>query len=154
MTIPRKIQLAALILAIATMTSSVFPGIQPGIGTQSIYRPAGLSRKDISAPATSVASNVRRRLPLNFETNRGQADADVEFVGRGDGFGLLLKANEVVLSLQKRREAARDGISRRLSGRDKALASHRLSMTIQGATQRPYFGRTAAGGSGKLFHRQ
>jgi len=39
-------------------------------------------------------------LPLSFEANRGQADSDVKFLSRGNGYTLLLTGNEAVLALQ------------------------------------------------------
>jgi len=41
------------------------------------------------------------RLPLTFEVNRGQTDARVKFLARGQGYTLFLTGNEAVLSLQK-----------------------------------------------------
>jgi uncharacterized repeat protein (TIGR01451 family) len=41
------------------------------------------------------------RLPLAFEANRGQTDADVQFVARGAGYTLFLTSTEAVLALRK-----------------------------------------------------
>ena len=41
------------------------------------------------------------RQPLGFEANRGQTDADVQFVSRGAGYTLFLTADEAVLALRK-----------------------------------------------------
>jgi uncharacterized repeat protein (TIGR01451 family) len=41
------------------------------------------------------------RQPLAFEANRGQSDADVQFVSRGSGYTLFLTATEAVLALRK-----------------------------------------------------
>lgn len=40
-------------------------------------------------------------LPLMFEPNRGQTDARVKFLARGNGYALYLTAREAVLSLQE-----------------------------------------------------
>jgi Beta-propeller repeat len=133
---PHKIQLAALILAIAATTSGVFPRIQPGFEPASQQSRAGLCEEDTSALAASAVNETRRRMPLNFETNRGQAQADVKFVGRGDGFALLLKPNEAVLSLHKRRQALAGGAAA-TSLNDESLASHLLSMRLEGANLTP-----------------
>ncbi|HXD29585.1 MAG TPA: SBBP repeat-containing protein [Pyrinomonadaceae bacterium] len=49
----------------------------------------------------SVASHQVRgsygRLELAFESNRGQADKTVDFLARGRGYSMLLKANEAVM---------------------------------------------------------
>ncbi len=41
------------------------------------------------------------RLPLSFETNQGQVDAQVQFLSHGPGYHLFLTGNEAVLELQK-----------------------------------------------------
>jgi len=41
------------------------------------------------------------QLPLSFEANRGQTDARVKFLARGQGFALFLTRNEAVLDLRK-----------------------------------------------------
>ncbi len=41
------------------------------------------------------------QLPLSFEANRGQTDARVKFLARGQGFALFLTGNEAVLDLRK-----------------------------------------------------
>jgi hypothetical protein len=41
------------------------------------------------------------KLPLNFEPNRGQADASADFLARGAGYSLLLGPTEALLSLRK-----------------------------------------------------
>jgi len=41
------------------------------------------------------------KLPLSFETNRGQTDAHVQFISRGSGYTLYLTATEAVLTLQR-----------------------------------------------------
>ena len=40
------------------------------------------------------------KLPLSFEENRGQADAQVKFLSRGNGYTLFLTDDEAVLSLR------------------------------------------------------
>ncbi len=41
------------------------------------------------------------KLPLSFEANRGQTDAQVKFFSRGSGYTLFLTSTEAVLSLRK-----------------------------------------------------
>jgi len=60
------------------------------------------------SPIQSVAA-----LPMNFEPNRGQADAQVKFLSRGGGYSLFLTANEAVLALRRgksRTKSQRSGI--------------------------------------------
>ena len=40
-------------------------------------------------------------VPLHFEANAGQADAQVKFLSRGSGYSLFLTSDEAVLALQK-----------------------------------------------------
>src|SRR5277367_2856202 len=47
-----------------------------------------------------VAPNFAK-LPLGFTANQGQADKSVNFLAKGQGYGLYLTANEVVLALSK-----------------------------------------------------
>lgn len=39
------------------------------------------------------------KLPLSFESNKGQIDKQVDFISRGNGYNLFLKATEAVLTL-------------------------------------------------------
>jgi hypothetical protein len=41
------------------------------------------------------------KLPLGFETNRGQSDPRVKFLACGSGYSLFLTSNEVVLALKR-----------------------------------------------------
>jgi len=41
------------------------------------------------------------KLPLSFEVNQGQTDAQVKFVSRGRGYTLFLTGDEAVLELQE-----------------------------------------------------
>ncbi len=125
---PHRIQFAALIFAIAAMTSGVFPRIRLVCEPMSPPGRARLSRED---PLISAANEGLRRLPLNFETNRGQAQADVRFVGRGEGFALLLKPNEAVLRLQRRKPGFAGANATAAS--TEPSASNQLSMKIEGA---------------------
>ena len=64
----------------------------------------GLAWTELPQPTPSAARNahVRReygQLPMSFEANRGQSDAAVKFLARGDGYGLFLTGQEAVLTL-------------------------------------------------------
>ncbi|HXP86428.1 MAG TPA: SBBP repeat-containing protein [Bryobacteraceae bacterium] len=41
------------------------------------------------------------KLPLSFEANRGQTDAQAKFISRGNGYTLFLTGNEAVLALRR-----------------------------------------------------
>ena len=59
------------------------------------------SHKQIDRLAQQQVLESFGKLPMTFEANQGQADADVKFMSRGNGYTLFLTANEAVLSLQK-----------------------------------------------------
>ena len=44
--------------------------------------------------------------PLHFETNKGQVDAQVKFLSRGNGYALFLTSTESVLALSRRSRQA------------------------------------------------
>jgi hypothetical protein len=59
-----------------------------------------------AAPAAAPALKVQAqsnygKLPLSFEINQGQTDAQVKFLARGQGYTLFLTPTEAVLSLKK-----------------------------------------------------
>ncbi|HEX8370952.1 MAG TPA: Ig-like domain-containing protein [Pyrinomonadaceae bacterium] len=65
------------------------------------------------------------KLPLHFEPNLGQTDAQVKFLARGHGYALFLTEKEAVLSLQKR-------------GKNKAQDKRAIvKMQIEGANEAP-----------------
>ena len=60
--------------------------------------PAALSKHQISASMM--------RMPLQFEANHGQVDAQVQFLARGTGYTLFLTPTESVMVLQQREAPA------------------------------------------------
>ena len=44
--------------------------------------------------------------PLHFETNKGQVDAQVKFLSRGNGYALFLTSTESVLALSREKQAS------------------------------------------------
>ena len=52
-------------------------------------------------PVSTEAPVSRVSLPLFFEQNQGQTDAQVKFLARGSGYSLFLTADEAVLKLQR-----------------------------------------------------
>jgi len=53
------------------------------------------------SPTTPKFVDVYGKLPLTFEANQGQSDAQVKFLSRGGGYTLFLTSTEAVLLLQK-----------------------------------------------------
>lgn len=117
-TSPQLHQSAALILAIASLLPALVPN------TRSV--PAPIAAQDRLAKATP--SEVLNSVPMNFEANRGQADSAVKFVGRGDGFGVLLKPDEAVLALHNKKPGPAG----------ESMPAHRVSMRLEGANRAPF----------------
>src|SRR5215475_12349543 len=95
-----------LTLGLATVTERGFPNTATR-ETRGIAR-SGISdqwRRPLPASGSleSQTSALKRygQLPLSFEANRGQTDARVKFLARGQGFALFLTGNEAVLDLRK-----------------------------------------------------
>src|SRR3989441_13043631 len=69
--------------------------IEPG-------QPASVSRRAPPNQATHARVNeAYGKLPLSFEANRGQTDAQVKFLARGSGYSLFLTSEDVVLILNR-----------------------------------------------------
>jgi beta-propeller repeat-containing protein len=132
----RRIQLAALLLAIAHMNSGIFPRISPGLERASPQSRV-FNQSDSIAYDTSAMNSARPRLPLTFEANRGQADADVEFVGRADAFALLLKRNSAVLSLRKPQQRLARAAAPNAEQSNGESAPQLLTMKLEGANTTP-----------------
>jgi len=98
------------------------------------------SRQLISqAVPQSVPSSERRsalnyaHLPLTFERNQGQTDAQVKFIARGTGYPTFLTSGGIVLSLRPA-----GGTSPRLAGgRSPKAANTTLQFKLLGAVQNP-----------------
>ncbi len=73
---------------------------------------------DASRPGTVTAAARGRiqasvaALPLAFEKNQGQTDAQVEYLARGNGYTLFLTANDAVFSLHSRSASAPSSVRR------------------------------------------
>ena len=92
-------------------------------------------------PATTSDSPSRARLetaygklPLSFEANDGQTDAQVKFLSRGSGYSLFLTDNEAVLALTKRETSAAkvspaESAQRKLAAKD-AVPSQKFTSAV------------------------
>ncbi|WP_428312723.1 Calx-beta domain-containing protein [Hydrocarboniphaga sp.] len=96
------------------MQKSVFPMLISAVAKRLLLCvPALLVMPVASATADANGAHSKAQLaaaygqlPLGFEANRGQFDASVRYLARGQGYSLFLTADEAVLSLQK---AGKDG---------------------------------------------
>jgi Beta-propeller repeat len=69
-------------------------------GEASILKSGDLGDKTDSQTKVGLEKGFGR-LPLSFEVNEGQTDAEVKFLSRGKGYTLFLTPNEAVLSLKR-----------------------------------------------------
>lgn len=84
---------------------SVFLITALGVIGASLFRNLALGQ---NASLGSLADNIRvmktyGKLPLSFEANRGQAEAQVRFMARGAGYSLWLTGKKAVLAFSSRR---------------------------------------------------
>jgi hypothetical protein len=129
---PRKLQPAALVLATLSIASTVFPFIRAGVEPPARLDRATVQQRGASEAVKSAAEPASGPLSLGFEANRGQAQADVKFVGRGPGFGLLLKPGEAVFAIT-------DPEPRLVSlPIERSSKSGRLAMKLEGANSTPF----------------
>jgi hypothetical protein len=80
--------------------------LRPGCMTCGVACLAFISGLASAAPqmALNVKAQVQAsygKLPLSFEANQGQTDAQVKFLSRGNGYTLFLTPSEAVLRLKK-----------------------------------------------------
>ncbi len=87
----------------------------------------------LSTPASAQmqAGEAYGKLPLSFEANQGQTDAEVKFLSRGRGYTLFLTATEAVLALgQVRPDAESPGVPK--PGRSERTAPTPLRIQFLG----------------------
>jgi len=78
-------------------------------------RPVLERLEDRLAPAAGLTSGKEQllsaygQLPLSFEANQGQTDAQVKFLTQGSGYSMFLTASGAVMSLAKPDAATTDG---------------------------------------------
>src|ERR1019366_857737 len=92
------------VLAIVAIALLVFP---PARRHTADNRASGTALSASLAPQPPVTPAARGRvqasyasLPLAFEQNQGQTDAQVKYMARGNGYTLFLTANDAVFSLR------------------------------------------------------
>jgi hypothetical protein len=132
---PHKLQRVALIPALLSITLLVSPLIPAGVALLAMPE-GGIARSQNGTQ--QVASAVNRGslpMPLGFEANRGQAASDVKFVGRGPGFGILLKADQAIFALTKQVPAVGHSSESDLNDSSK---SSLIAMKLKGANSTPF----------------
>lgn len=97
-----------------------------------VDRPTPMPGSSASSQISKLKlQDLRRKQPLSFEANRGQADSRVRFLARGSSHALLLMPDEAVLKLSKRVQAGTGDADRQ------ALETAVLRMKLQGANPSP-----------------
>ena len=98
--------------------------------------PGGMTKlatgSDAPLRSKAWAVDIYGRLPLGFEANHGQVDAEVQFLSRGDGYGLFLTAGEAVMVFHRARHP-RTAMSRRGQLGEPSV----LRMQLVGANRNP-----------------
>jgi hypothetical protein len=84
-------------LSIFSLLLSILLSVLNPVG----HKPAGMPspKRDISTSKARALESYRA-LPMSFEMNQGQADRDVRFLARGQGYTILLQPSEALLALQ------------------------------------------------------
>ncbi|MGA2630827.1 MAG: SBBP repeat-containing protein [Terriglobia bacterium] len=81
--------------------SAAFPSAVRAASEASSPQRAKSSPRRVDAATKARLAQDYGRLPMSFETNQGQTDAQVKFLSRGRGYQLFLTQDEAVLSLKK-----------------------------------------------------
>lgn len=98
---------AASMLVIAVWLMGTFGEMPPSAGVEASDHVAteqqalGKPSQESSAATKATVQASYGRLPLYFEANQGQTDAEVKFLSRGSGYTLFLTSTEAVLVLQR-----------------------------------------------------
>lgn len=92
--------------------SCVMDNRTPRLAGRELIKEQGVNIVDIAERKTRTRQ-AYGNLPLHFEANHGQTDAEVKLLARGPGYTLFLTANEAVMVLSKAKEE-QSAISRQL----------------------------------------
>jgi hypothetical protein len=109
-----RLLVALALLAGAAVVAVRVGSVHPAAKDQSssVYASPAISPFPSPSRAPQIAAvQIARaygQIPLIFEANQGQSDAQVKFLAHGNGYGLFLTAEEAVLVLQH--PAARAGL--------------------------------------------
>jgi len=88
------------------------------------------------SPGPEGALSAYQRLPLIFEPNQGQTDAEVKFLAHGSGYGLFLTADQAVLTLRHAAAGAQHLLPQSSVVR-MALEGSNANSSVSGADQLP-----------------
>jgi hypothetical protein len=112
------------VLAVVAIALLVFPTPRRhGAGSASPPLASATGSSAAAAAHGRIQANYAA-LPLAFEQNQGQTDAQVKYMARGDGYTLFLTANDAVFSL------------RSSSGNESSTVSRKSQLRARNAQQR------------------
>jgi len=74
---------------------------QSGMTGNPAYNEAGLNPLNSSGLSRDNIISSYLGLPLNFEANQGQADREIDYLARGNGYSLLLSSSDLTILLNK-----------------------------------------------------
>jgi hypothetical protein len=80
-----------------------------GSGSGSVAADGGTAAADREKAASARAAESYAQLPLSFEANVGQTDAEVGYMARAQGYRLFVTPSEAVLALQPAADPGKDG---------------------------------------------
>jgi len=144
--------LLALTIAIGLASWPMLPSksvgrLGPLIARDTAHTPAQaqppVSVNTSTAPDEATRARARKaygQLPLSFEANQGQTDAQVRFLARGSGYSLFLTSTEAILSLKSRESEVSTSQESQAQTPDSRLqTSHPavLRMQLLGANPQP-----------------
>ena len=105
----------ALIISLVFILSAT--GFVPPVSNRHTEKSTGNSI--FTASGLTVRESIGNS-SLSFEANRGQADSQVKFLSRGNGYTLFLTSNEAVLSLQTRDPESSLSANKKVSNKSSA----------------------------------
>ena len=120
----------ALLAVVAALVGSA-----AGSGSGSAVAGGGAAGPESEKAANARAAANYAQLPMSFEHNVGQTDADVDYMARGAGYRLFLTPSEAVLALQPVTAARSGPAGDAATGEDAASAAAPsvLQMRLLGA---------------------
>lgn len=96
-------------------------------GSSHLHTQRKVAAAPVSQTAASAAQRVRANLdalPLAFEANQGQTDAQVKYMARGNGYTTFLTADETVFAMHTRSRAKSDFVGKKYPGAASKTGEH------------------------------
>ena len=111
-------------------------GMAAGMFVLTFLSPLALAGPVTQNTRAQVQANYGK-LPLSFEANQGQTNAQVKFLARGQGYTLFLTPSETVLSLKKSQAKAMTRTSSTKSMSPSEMTGSVLRMQLVGGNSAP-----------------